>query len=184
MVEVVGPELPGADEHRAQPEPLAAGDVALEVVADHPRHIGVGVERLDRGSEVRRARLAEHGRLDPGGVLEPGHDCAGVETRPLGRLPPAVAVQAVELGAGEQLQEGPVQVEVGIDAVRLLALVRTAHEDGVGVHPDQLHPLEVVEDPRHRQGEHALALEHARGDAAGRLQLVVVEREAHRAEPL
>ena len=45
-------------------------------------------------------------------------------------------------------------------------------------------PLEVVEDAGHRQREHALAGEHARGDAAGRLELVVVDREAHRAQQL
>ena len=38
--------------------------------------------------------------------------------------------------------------------------------------------------PGHRQREHALAREHARGDAAGRLELVVVDREADRAELL
>ena len=65
-----------------------------------------------------------------------------------------------------------------------VALVGAADEHGVGVHPDQLEPVEVVEDARHRQREHPLAREHARGDAPGRLELVVVEREAHRAQPL
>ena len=66
----------------------------------------------------------------------------------------------------------------------LLGLVGAADQHRVGVHADQLAALEVVEDARHRQREHALALEHARGDAAGRLQLVVVDREAERAQLL
>ena len=66
----------------------------------------------------------------------------------------------------------------------LLALVGAADQHRVGVHPDQLQALEVVEDARHRHREHALALEHARRDAAGRLQLVVLEREAERAQLL
>ena len=78
---------------------LRTGDVALEVVADHPGQLRVGVDRLQRGGEVLRARLAQHHRLDPGGVLEPGDEGACVEPRPGRRLPPAVAVQAVELGA-------------------------------------------------------------------------------------
>ena len=41
----------------------------------------VGVERLERGREVRGARLAEHRRLDVGGVLEPGDERARVEPR-------------------------------------------------------------------------------------------------------
>ena len=63
---------------------LRAGDVRLDVVADHPRQLRLGVERLERRREVRRARLAEHGRLDPGGVLEPRDEGARVEQRPAG----------------------------------------------------------------------------------------------------
>ena len=59
-----------------------------------------------------------------------------------------------------------------------VALVGAADEHRVGVHPDQLEPVEVVEEARHRQREHPLAREHARGDAAGRLQLVVVDRRS------
>ena len=93
-------------------------------------------------------------------------------------------MQAVELGAGLELEKRAVEVEVGEDAAGLLALVGAADEHGVGVHADQLEAVEVVEDARHRQREHALALQHPRGDSAGRLQLVVVDREAHRAQLL
>ena len=181
-LDLVRPELAGADENRAHPDALGAGDVAFDVVADHPGHLGVGVERLDRRAEVGGARLAEHDRLDTRHVFEPRDEGARVEPRAVGRLPPAVLVQAVELGAGEELEERAVQVEVGEDPARLGALVAAADEHGVGVHPDQLDPVEVVEDPRHRQREHALAGEHLRGDAAGRLELVVLEPETHLAE--
>ena len=93
-------------------------------------------------------------------------------------------MQAVELGARLELEERAVQVQVRVDPPRLLALVGAADEHGVGVHPDQLEPLEVVDDARHRQREHALAGEHPRRDAAGRLELVVLDREAHLAELL
>ena len=38
--------------------------------------------------------------------------------------------------------------------------------------------------PGHRQREHALAGKHLRGDAAGRLELVILDRETHLAQPL
>src|SRR5688572_20288678 len=51
------PELPRADEDRPESAALCAGDVGLEVVTDHPGHLRVGVERLERRAEERWARL-------------------------------------------------------------------------------------------------------------------------------
>ena len=163
---------------------VRADDVALEIVADHPRQPRLGVERLERGGEVGVARLAEHGRLDVGGVLEPRDERARVEARAVRGLPPAVLVQAVQLGARLELVEGAVQVEVGEDAPGLLALVGPAEQDGVDVHADELQALEVVEDAGHRQREHALALEDARRDDAGRLELLVLDLDPHLAQLL
>ena len=91
----------------------------------------------------------------PGGVLEPGDERAGVEQRPARRLPPAVAVQAVELGACVELRERAGKVHVAEDAVRLGRLVRAAEEHRLGLLADELHALEVLEDRGHRHREHA-----------------------------
>ena len=65
-----------------RPTLLAAGDVPVDVVADHPREVGVRVERLERGGEVRSRRLAEHGRLGLGGELQARDECAASSSGP------------------------------------------------------------------------------------------------------
>src|SRR5664279_6583425 len=84
----VRPELSRAHEHGLHTDALGADDVALEIVADHPGHLRIGVERLARRGEVRRARLSEHDRLDAGGILETRNVGARVELRAALRLPP------------------------------------------------------------------------------------------------
>ena len=98
---------------------VRADDVALEVVADHPRQL----RRRRRAPRARRRSTAALGLPSTvasmsGGVLEPGDERARVEARPVGGLPPAVPVQAVELGAGLELEERAVQVQVREDAAR------------------------------------------------------------------
>ena len=183
-LDLLGPELPGPHEHGAEPAGLGADDVALEVVADHPRHPRVRVERLERRVEVRRRRLAEDRRLDLRRELEAGDERAGVEHRPVLRLPPAVAMQREEVGAHLDLAERAGDVRVREDARVLLGiLAQAADEDGVDVEADELHLAgEVVGEARHREREHALPGELPRGDRRGRLQLVVLELDPEAAQ--
>src|SRR5207344_2208245 len=109
-----------------------------------------------------------------------GDEGAGVQTCPVGRLPPLVLVQAIQLGAGLELVEGPVEVQVREDPPRFLTFVGASDQNGVDVHADELQPVEVVEYSGHRQREHTLSGESGGGDAAGRLQLVRVELDSHR----
>ena len=94
------------------------------------------------------------------------------------RLPPPVAVQAVEVGAHLKLMEGAAQVHVREDEIRLGRLVGAAEEHRVGPLADELDPVEIADDGVHRQRQHALPLKQARGGGGDRLQLVVLEREA------
>src|SRR5205823_2177353 len=112
VLDLIRAELSRADEYGAHPVPLRAADVAFDVVADHPRELRIRVDCLERRGEVFGARLAENRRLDTGGELEPGHERAGVELWPVCGLPPAVLVQTEELGAGLELEECAIQVEV------------------------------------------------------------------------
>src|SRR5205809_6001 len=82
--------------------------------------------------------------------------------RASGSLRPLVLVEAVEIGTCRELVERPGQIQVREDPPGLLALVCASEQDGVDVHADELETLEVVEDPRHRQGEHALPMQGAR----------------------
>src|SRR4029077_2331225 len=99
-------ELAGAYEDGMHPDAVRADHVGLEVVTDHPGHRRLGVECATGGVEVRGTRLAEYGRRGLGRVLEAGDVTTGVEQRPALRLPPAVAVQAVEVGPQLELGEG------------------------------------------------------------------------------
>jgi hypothetical protein len=74
------------------------------------------------------------------------------------------------------------EVHVAEDEVRLRRLVGAAEQDGVGALADELHSLEIADDRVHRQREHTLAVEDTRGRGGRRLQLVVVELEAGRAQ--
>ena len=142
------------------PMPLGAGDVALEVVADHPGELRIGVERLERGREVRGARLAEDGRLDLRRVLEACDEGARVEQRARA----SSATSGCGAGsrarrAGLELGERAREVHVREDAVRLGGLVGAADEDGVGALADELEALEIVDERVHREREHPLAAE-------------------------
>ena len=59
----------------------APGD-GLDVVADHPRHLRVGVESLERRGEIWGARLPDHRRLHLGRVLQAGDEAAESRSGP------------------------------------------------------------------------------------------------------
>ena len=162
------------------PDSARAGDVGLEVVADHPGHRGLGVERAAGGVEVRGARLAEHGRRRLGCVLEPGDVAAGIEQRPARRLPPAVAVEAIELGAHLELRERAREVHVREDEVRLGRVVRAADQDRVDVVADELDALEIADERVHDEREHAPAAERLDCRVRRRLDLPHLELDPHR----
>src|SRR5207342_1146298 len=82
------------------------------------------------------------------------------------------------------LVEGASEVHVAEDLVRLERLVAPADEDRVRVVADELEPLEVGDDGRHDEREHALAGELSSSRARRRLELVVLEREPHLAQLL
>ena len=119
---------------------------------------GSASSAVERGLEVRR-RSACRARSPrrPAAYSSAGDERARVEQRPARRLPPAVLVQAVELGAGLELGERAREVHVAEDLVRLGRLVAAAEQHGVGALADELDPVEVLDDRRHRQREHALA---------------------------
>ena len=119
-----------------------------------------------------------------GRVLEPGDERAGVEHRAEARLPPLVLVQAVERRAHLDLRERTCEVHVAEHLVRLDGLVAPADEHRLGVVADELEAVEVGDDRRHHEREHALARELAGSGAGCRLQLVVLERESHLAQLL
>ena len=77
-VDRIRPELPRPHKHGFHADSVRADDVAFEVVADHPRHVRVRVERLACRFEVRRAWLAEHGRLHLGGFAAADHQVGAV----------------------------------------------------------------------------------------------------------
>ena len=162
------------------PHAARAGDIGLEVVADHPGHGRLGVERAAGGVEVGGARLAEHGGRRLRRVLEPGDVAAGVEQWPAGRLPPAVAVQAVEVGAHLELRERAREVHVGEDEVRLGRVVRAADQDCLDVVADELDSLEVADERVHDEGEDAAAAQRLDGRVRGRLHLRHLQLDPHR----
>ena len=94
----------------------------------------------------------------------------------------AVLVQAVELGAGLELGERAGEVHVAEDAVRLVGLVGASEQDRVRLLADELDAFELRPDRGHRQREHALPGERARRGARRRLELLVVELDAERAQ--
>jgi hypothetical protein len=137
-----------------------------------------------RSLEVRRRRLAQHRRLDLRRVLEPRDESAGVERGAVLRLPPAVLVQAVQLGAALELVKRARKVHVAEDEVRLGRFVGPADEHRLGVLADELDAFELADDRVHRQREDAPAGELRGGRARRRLQLLVVELDAHSAKLL
>ena len=163
---------------------MRARDVGLDVITDHPGHACVGVELVERSLEVGRRRLAEDSRVDVRRVLETGDERTGVERRPVLRLPPAVLVQAVQLGAAFELVERAREVHVAEDEVRLRRLVRAADQDRLGVLADELDPVELADDRVHRHGEHASPGELGRRSAWRGLQLLVLKRDPHAAQLL
>ena len=68
------------------------------------------------------------------------------------RLPPAVAVKAVEVGAELELRECVGEIHVREDEVRLRRLVRPADQHGVRAVADELDAFEVADDRMHRRG--------------------------------
>ena len=129
--------------------------------------------------EVRGARLAEHGRLDLGRVLEPGDERARVEQRPARRLPPAVLVQAVELGARLELGERAREVHV---ARRRGSSPRSRRRRRSGRRRRPRRrarcPSRSSTMPGIVSASTRLPCERVRRGAGGRLQLVVVELDA------
>ncbi len=93
-------------------------------------------------------------------------------------------MQAEELRARLELGERAREVHVAEDAVRLVGLVGASDQHGVGLLAHELDALELGPDRGHRQREHALAREGARRSAWSRLELLVVELDAERAQVL
>ena len=91
-------------------------------------------------------------------------------------------MEAVQIGSHLDLPERAGEVHVAEDLVRLQGLVAAADEDGVRALADELEALEVGHDSGHDEREDPLARELPRGGAGGRLQLVVDEVEAKRAQ--
>ena len=178
-LERLGAELPGSHERGLHPEELRAAHVRLDVVRDEPRQLGLGGERVERRGEVGRARLPEHDGVDPGRVLEPRDERARVEHRATARLPPLVLVQAVQRRAHLDLVERTREVHVAEDLVRLERLVAAADQHGLRVIADELEAVEIGNDVGHHEREDALAGELTRGCPWRRLDLLVLEREAH-----
>ena len=183
-LERLGPELPRAHERRLHAEEARTAHVRVHVVRDEPGQLGLRVERVEGGGEVRRARLAEDDRIDARRVLEARDERARVEHRTAARLPPLVLVEAVERRTHLDLVERACKVHVAEDLVGLERLVAAADEHGLGVVAHELETLEVGDDRAHDEGEHALSRELACGRSRCRLQLAVVEREAHLAQLL
>ena len=118
----------------------------------------------------------------PVAYSSPATKPARVEHRPAARLPPLVLVQAVERGAQADLLEGAGEVHVAEDLVRLDRLVAASDQHRVDVVTDEVEPVEVGDDRGHHESEDSLARELPRGGAGRRLQLLVLEREAHLAQ--
>jgi hypothetical protein len=93
-------------------------------------------------------------------------------------------VQAVEGRARLDLGERAREVHVAEHLVRLERLVAAADEDGVSVVTDELEVLEVGNDGLHDEREYTLPLELACGCTRRRLQLLILDREAHLTELL
>ena len=85
----------------------APGDVGLDVVADHPRHLRVRVESLERRAEVGALGFPTTVASTSAAYSRPATKQPGVEERPARGLPPAVLVQAVELGTQPSSSERP-----------------------------------------------------------------------------
>src|SRR5438309_8111295 len=97
---------------------LRAGYVRLDVVADHPGEARIRVERVEGGLEVGGRWFAEDDRLGVRRVLEPGDECARIQQRSVLRLPPAILVKAIQIGARLELVKGTREVHVAEDEVR------------------------------------------------------------------
>ena len=118
-----------------------------------------------------------------GRVLESRDEGAGVQHRAARRLPPAVLVQAVELGAALELGEGAREVHVAEDlVVQFAALLRAAEQDRVGALADELDPLEVLDDVGHRQREDAFARKRWAAASGVVCSSVVVELDPEAAD--
>jgi len=158
--DLVRAELAGPDEQRLHAVLVRADDVVLEVVADDPREAGLGVDGLERGREVRGARLAEDGGLDVRGVFEARHERAASS-----RAPSAVCHQRFlcrQKSCAPASSSWKARFRLRYERCGPSPhLVGASEQDCVDVHPDELQPVEVVEDARHRQSEDPLAVEDA-----------------------
>ena len=77
-----------------------------------------------------------------------------------------------------QLRERPREVHVAEDASGLVTLVRAADEDRVGVLADEIEAVEILDHRRHRQRDHAPAVQQAHRCCGRRLQLVAGDVDA------
>ena len=94
-------------------------------------------------------------------------------------------MQANEARAVFELGERPAQIRIGEDALGLLGLVGAAEQHGVGARVDQRGvPLQVGPDRGHDQGQDPLPGQQLARGERGRLDLVLLDRDADRAELL
>ena len=176
----VGPELAGADERRAH---AVLARRAMSASTSSPTiHVSSGSASTASSAARKYVGLGLPSTVasTPAAYSSPATNAPESSSGPR-RLPPRVLVQAVELRARVELGERSREVHVREDGVRLGRLVRAADQHDLGVLADELHALEVLDD-RRASSARARAGERVRGGARRRLELVVVELDAHRAE--
>ena len=92
--ELIAAELPGPHEHSADTQALGSGHIRFDVIAHHGRLLRAGAQFREGRLEIGRGRLADDLGVDPGRVLEPRDERAGIEERPACCLPPPVPVES------------------------------------------------------------------------------------------
>jgi hypothetical protein len=112
--------------------------VGLEVITDHDRLGGRRPRQLAGHLEDPERGLADDRGLDPGRVLEPRHERARVEGRPVDGRPPPVALHRDQRHALDEPAEHGVQARIRP------ALVRAAEQEDVGL-ARILHELDTVQ---------------------------------------
>ena len=81
-------------------------------------------------------------------------------------------------GPPRAARERPREVHVAEDASGLVTLVRAADEDRVGVLADEIEAVEILDHRRHRQRDHAPAVQQTHRSGGRRLQLVAGDVDA------
>ena len=176
VLDLVGPELSRPHEHRAASRARCAPRTSPST-SSPTIQVSSGSASIASSAarEVRRARLAEHRRLDAGRVFEAGDERAASS---LARARSATTGSCAGRRARpprSSSRKARFEVQVREDAAGLLALVGAADQHGFGVHRRPARAL------RGRRGSpasstRARACPRAPAQrAAGRLELVVLE---------